>query len=285
MVLLLVFCLSVSAQANGPVRVSKACADTIQKELKTNFSSWALATASGSRISFGSRISLSLAQDAVALERFSNGKGDSICKRTALILRDDLYAFFEARLRKLLRLHRYSEFSSEVQNLLDPRTSQEQKTLYQYFLADLESEYLAAIRKNLFGRLTSTQWESYQKLSFNVVAWSEEWLGLLGRDAPAAVHYETKRVVLRPLDHTPIALEIFLFHELSHLADPSRQSPNYDEFMSESYAWTQTLGFIEQLRRLGIQIPSLFQNIVDAVREQGMRRWLSDVLASRKTEK
>lgn len=201
-----------------------------------------------------------------------------ICLRESDALQTDLVAFFRRRFEHLLGPLDLAGFYTEYGNLLAPATNRFERESIRDLFPDTEGRYLQAVRSTLLLSLAGTPWERYSELRFEIHTMDQEWTRVLRREAPAAVNLSTHEVALRPLDYSPIELRIFLFHEISHLADPEhRRLP----FENELYAWNQTREYLEHMIRQGENLPLLFERVHSSMRMLGLENWVRLVFQSR----
>lgn len=201
----------------------------------------------------------------------------SACRETAAAIYDELARVFITRLAQLLESRQVTRFYNEVQIVLSPRPgAAERQDLMRLGLDALLTQYLELIHSTLTNGLQNTPWKNLASLAVQTVPWNEEWSRLVGRDLPAAVHFESDRIALRPLDFTPLELQIFLFHELSHLADP-----NFSEerlWVNEVFAWRQTLAFLDYLETVKkLPLPPVFLSVRKGVQLHGLETWVTMV--------
>lgn len=228
-------------------------------------------------------ISVAIAEDATFLRyqferklRKLTASHREQCLKLAFGMYEVLELYAAKRLESLLSASKLDAFYSESQNWIAPRSRKEERAqALEKLLLPLEGAYLSIVHRALLGSLAETEWAHYSKLRVEIASWSQEWSALTGRDAPAAVYFEEPRIALRPLEYAPDELEIFLFHELSHLAD-SRFGPNRP-FENELHAWRETFAYLAHRSKRGQKTPRFFVPVLESVKSLGLEDWVTAV--------
>lgn len=240
------------------------------------------------RLSAQNRITIGIAQSIQSVKR----KTPKRCATLGADLEQELLEFASRRLNLLFNQGMLNELHVEANNLLAPaETALDRAALEDRVLSKIIPLYLVQVRLALMNDLKRTPWEYYSEIYFEIEPWSEKWTALMGRDAPAGVHFAERKIALRPLAHDLNEVKIFLFHELSHLADPALgQNLNGGEldpaaqFANESFAWRQTAAYIDQLVSKKTPVPDLFLSVRKGIELQGLENWVRNVFESNHRE-
>ncbi len=250
------------------------------------------------RISNENPISLALTKDTFFLKNQFKEKIENLtiehqnaCLDLANQIYKELFIYFENRLRVLLARHLLQNFYKEAGNLLAFSIDKENWTAgvqspaprapnaFSVTVSKFQPEYLSQIYRSLIQSLKGTKWQYYSDVPFVLTSWSMEWANLLRRQAPAAVFVtkETAQIALRPMEYPPKELELFLFHEISHIVQPSGTP-----FFNELYAWQKTAEYLDFLQSKNIVLPSLFQSIQTGIHLLGLEKWVQAVISAEK---
>ena len=204
------------------------------------------------------------------------------CASEALKLADQIGNAFTTRARELVTAGKITAFYEETLVWKTTISENQESALFEKAWVELEPLYLQALLKGLFKHLEKTPWDSWRYLDIALASWSGEWKTLLGFEAPAAVHFEERRIALKPLLYRPLELQLFLFHELSHLADPKLKTAprtTSERFENEVFAWRETIAFVEWLEtQKKIAPPDLFATVRKAAHDNGLENWVRLVL-------
>ncbi len=178
----------------------------------------------------------------------------------------NIFEKIQKRLEALLKKKDFTNFSQECSFLKEALKDEPQT---QEILNQIGRKYLFIVYHDLIQSLKGTPWEFYRDIPISLEIWNKEWAILTGRQSPAAVELDSKRVSLRPYEYTSQELKLFLFHEISHLA-----SPRYDQNSNEIQAWKVTIQYLDFLKILRIPIPELFQNIHRGISLLSVEEWV-----------
>lgn len=120
----------------------------------------------------------------------------------------------------------------------------------------LQTRYLQAVRNQLFTHLREYEWglpwRNYSELNVTLVATHPNWANGFHASTCAISNWRTGETYFRSVGaHLATDLEVCWFHELSHHAY-ARSNPMAGPVEQETYAWTQTLAFLE---RFSLSVP------------------------------
>lgn len=240
-----------------------------------------------SRISVENEISLGLSKASYFLRHEIKGRLNSFgeterksCFNLAATTYNHLLKYFKRRLEHLLGKRELARFYSEYSLLITMRLRPSERRELQQHFEKLEQRYLHLAYSMLIVSLEQTPWKRFQKIEVRLESWTDEWSALIGREAPAAVELQNNVLALRPLEFSPVELQIFMFHEIAHLADPGLAllTEAYD---NELYAWIQTLDYINWLKAQNTIVPERFEAIRRNVEILGTDAWVRAVMRSR----